>query len=105
MRNKDGTFKKGVSGNPEGKPEGAISTKTKEWHGWGEYVVGENMPLYAQGLNEMLTSSDEKVRQEGMKRYEAILEYFKPKLSRADVDHTTKGEKINIPISEWGKPE
>ena len=84
MRNSDGTFKEGVSGNPEGKPKGAISTKTKEWHSWGEYVVGKNMPLYVKNLNDMLKSEDERVQQEGMKRYEAIIEYFKPKLSRTE---------------------
>lgn len=92
MRNPDGTFKEGVSGNPDGKPKGAISTKTKEWHAWGEYVVGENMPLYVQNLNDMLNSEDERVKQEGMKRYEAIIEYFKPKLSRTEFSGNVKTE-------------
>lgn len=101
MRNPDGTFKEGVSGNPEGKPRGAISTKTKEWHAWGEYIVGETMPLYVQNLDDMMASGDERVRQEAMKRFESILEYFKPKLSRSDVDISSNGEKVDIPISTW----
>ena len=104
MRNSDGTFKEGVSGNPEGKPKGAISTKTKEWHSWGDYVVGENMPLYVQNLNEMLKSADERIQQEGMKRYEAIIEYFKPKLSRTEFSGEIQ-EKSSIDPSKYTKEE
>lgn len=98
MRNSDGTFKEGVSGNPDGKPKGAISTKTKEWHGWGDYIIGQNMPPYVQNLNEMLLSDDEKERAEGMKRYEAIIEYFKPKLSRTEFEDKTPKDDLDLTL-------
>lgn len=97
-RNPDGTLKKGHSGL---KPKGAVSNKTKIWNEIGEWFSNEGLEAYQEELIKMKDESPA----EFMKRYETMMEYFKPKLSRADVDHTTKGEKVNIPISAWEKPE
>lgn len=78
-------FKKGKSGNPEGRPKGSISEKTKVWNEIGQWFANEGLEAYLNNLMELMTSSDTKDKAEAMKRYEALLEYFKPKLSRAEV--------------------
>jgi hypothetical protein len=84
---KTGKFAKG---NP-GKPMGAISDKAKIWNEIGDWFKSEGLEAYLEALNTMRESDPI----EYMKRYEAMLEYFKPKLSRANIDHTTDGDKIN----------
>jgi len=78
-------WKKGESGNPKGKPKGAVSEKTKIWNEVSEWFAGEALELYKTNLLELMISEDAKVKAEAMKRYEALLEYFKPKLSRTDI--------------------
>ena len=77
---KDGNFAKG---NP-GKPKGAISKKTQQWHMIGEYLVNEG----AQRFIEILQGQkDDKFIQ----YYTTILEYFKPKQVRSDNFNRTEG--------------
>jgi hypothetical protein len=101
MRNKDGTFAEGVSGNPKGKPKGAISEKTRVWNEISEWFKGEGIEAYQEELMKMKGEKPD----EFMKRFETMLEYFQPKLSRTDLDLKSDGEKINIPISEWSKKQ
>lgn len=42
---------------------------------------------------------------EAIKIFSSLTEYALPKLTRSDVDLTSSGEKINIPISEWAKKQ
>lgn len=81
---KTGKFKKG---NP-GKPKGAISEKTAVWNEISEWFKGEGIEAYQGKLMEM---KDENPN-EFLKRFEAMLEYFQPKLSRTEFsgDVTTK---------------
>lgn len=88
MRNKDGTFIKGVSGNPEGKPKGAVSEKTKIWNEIGEWFKEDGLTAYQQELMKMKVENPS----EFLKRYEAMLEYFAPKLSRTEFDGSIKNE-------------
>ena len=81
------TFVKGVSGNPKGKPKGAISEKTKIWNEIGEWFASDGIDQYKSNLLEMLKSKDKSIQSEGMKRFEALLEYFKPKLQRTELAH------------------
>ena len=68
-------FPKGTSGNPSGRPQGAISDKVKMWNELGEWFVSQGAAKCMRIMNEM---EDE----EYIKHYTALLEYFKPKQAR-----------------------
>lgn len=68
-------FPKGVSGNPSGRPQGAISDKVRMWNELGEWFVQEGAAKCMRIMNDM---EDE----EYIKHYTALLEYFKPKQAR-----------------------
>lgn len=68
-------FEKGISGNPNGRPVGAVSDKVKMWNELGEWFVQEGAAKCMRIMNEM---EDE----EYIKHYTALLEYFKPKQAR-----------------------
>lgn len=69
-------FKKGHSG---AKPKGAKHEKTKQWEALGEAIV----TTHAERFNDILEKSDDSNFQ---KYYTMILEYFKPKQQRTEVD-------------------
>ena len=79
------TFVKGTSGNPLGKPKGTISEKTKIWNEISEWFSGDGLEQYKKNLLSLMKSDDLDIQMDSMKRYEALLEYFKPKLSRSEV--------------------
>lgn len=68
-------FPKGVSGNPSGRPQGAVSDKVRMWNELGEWFVQEGAAKCMRIMNDM---EDE----EYIKHYTALLEYFKPKQAR-----------------------
>jgi len=68
-------FEKGKSGNPNGRPVGAVSDKVKMWNELGEWFVQEGAAKCMRIMNDM---EDE----EYIKHYTALLEYFKPKQAR-----------------------
>jgi len=68
-------FKKGQSGNPKGRPEGAISEKKKMWEALGSFVVNEG----SERAMKVLQSMDD---EEFLHYYITMLEYFKPKQAR-----------------------
>lgn len=68
-------FPKGVSGNPSGRPQGAVSDKVRMWNELGEWFVSEGAAKCMRIMNDM---EDE----EYIKHYTALLEYFKPKQAR-----------------------
>jgi hypothetical protein len=68
-------FEKGISGNPNGRPVGAVSDKVKMWNELGEWFVQEGAAKCMRIMNDM---EDE----EYIKHYTALLEYFKPKQAR-----------------------
>ena len=70
---------KGNTNNPAGKPAGTKNTKTKQWEELGAKIVGESaerfMTILAGLEDEAFT-----------KNYLQILEYFKPKQQRSEVN-------------------
>ena len=72
-------FTKGISGNPNGRPMGAISDKVKMWNDLGDWFVEEGAAKCMRIMNDM---DDE----EYIKHYTALLEFFKPKQAR--ITHT-----------------
>lgn len=83
-------FVKGQSGNPKGKPKGALGEKAKAWERLGDLITGqftEDVIAYIEKL-----PGDEK-----LEAYLKLLDYFKPKLQRSDntTEHSFKtGLKI-----------
>jgi hypothetical protein len=70
-------YPKGVTGNPAGKPVGTKSTKIKQWEVLHESIAG----THTERFNKVLATLDDK---EFMDNYLRILEYFKPRLQRAE---------------------
>ena len=80
MANK-ASFQKGHKGF---KPKGAVSKKTKAWEALGEFFTQEGAERAA---NIMMTSDNESF----MRYYSGLIELFKPKLSRSDVNQNNTG--------------
>lgn len=80
-------FAKGVSGNPSGRPQGAVSDKVRMWNELGEWFVQEGAAKCMRIMNEM---EDE----EYIKHYTALLEYFKPKQARITHAGDTKAPVV-----------
>lgn len=76
-RHADGKFKSGEGG----RQKGTKNKKTKQWEQIGDYLTNEGAEKFK---NIMLNGEDE----DFTKNYLAVLEYFKPKLSRSDVNNT-----------------
>ena len=76
------TFIKGASGNPNGRPIGAKGKKTEMWNEMKDFMMENGMKAYKNKLQEMLESDNPIIFMEAMKRFEALLEYFAPKLAR-----------------------
>ena len=73
-----------VKGNP-GKPKGAVSEKTKIWNEIGDWFKSDGLEAYQSELKKMKDSEPK----EFLKRYEAMLEYFAPKLQRTEFEDKT----------------
>jgi len=70
---------KGRTNNPKGKPKGTLSQKTLAWERLGESIINEG----AERFLKILSESDDK---DFEKAYLMILEYFKPKQHRSEVN-------------------
>lgn len=71
-------YKKGESGNPAGKPKGAISEKTRFWNELKDWMTeggAEKFKVEMAKLNG----------KDYINAYNGALEYFQPKLSRTTV--------------------
>lgn len=82
-------FKKGQSGNKEGRPKGAKGEKTKAWEYLGEFITEEG----AIRLISILRESDD---YDFLKYYMMLIEYFKPKISRAEVEQKSTPQQLTI---------
>lgn len=80
-----------IQGHGGLKPKGAKSQKVKDWEEMREFIKGDLVPGYVDKVKEMMDSADERIVIQGMEKMLHILEYFAPKLSRAEVD--SKGEQ------------
>lgn len=70
---------KGHSNNPKGKPPGTLNVKTKQWAELGEAII----TTHAERFNNILNNCDE---EEFANKFLQVLEYFKPKLQRVDMN-------------------
>jgi hypothetical protein len=71
-------FKKGESGNPTGRPNGAVNKRTEMWNQLGEYVV-------TSGAQRAMTILGDMDDEDFLHYYLTMLEYFKPKQARQTI--------------------
>lgn len=79
-------FKKGSSGNPNGRPKGASSERTLLWQELGDYFVNQGAE---KAIRIMKGMDDDKF----MDVYAKMIEYFKPKQARALTDGIKEQEE------------
>ena len=53
------SFKKGESGNPNGRPHGAKSEKTKQWESLGESITGHQAEQFNAFLDKLWNSRND----------------------------------------------
>lgn len=84
--------------NRKGRPVGSTSQKVKVWNEISEWFTNDALTLYKNNLLTMMDSKDERIKNEAMKRYESLLEFFKPKLSRTEIkaDITTDSDIVEL---------
>jgi hypothetical protein len=83
-------FKKGQSGNANGRPKGAKGVKTLEWEEFGRKLLSAGTKRASRILEE---SNDE----EFMKYYLHLVEYWKPKQQRIEsVNQNDTQISINV---------
>jgi hypothetical protein len=101
MMNKDNTIikphliQKGEVRNPNGKPKGTVSLKTKGWDLLKETITTELTDKFMQEMNKL-------DGQQYINAYLNVLEFFRPRLSRTEskVEQTNVEQVvINIPLS------
>ena len=101
-------FKKGESGNPNGRAVGSRnrSTKVKDWLGVKKRaknpISGKEEELEIQDM--MVLALINKALKGDVNAYKELMDSGYGKLS-SSTDITTKGESINIPISKWAKDD
>jgi hypothetical protein len=90
-------YKKGESGNPQGKPKGAVGKKTAIWNEIGEWFATDGIEAYKANLIELMSSEDTDTRLKAMDKFNALIEFFKPKLARTElVGDKDKPLEINV---------
>jgi len=92
-------FEKGQSGNPNGKPKGAKSEKTKQWEELHESIVGIHAEKFNSILQQWADSYDADEQAAFVDAYMKILEYFKPKQART-VHAGEQDAPVQITISD-----
>jgi hypothetical protein len=71
------------------KGKGVKRNKTRQWDDIGTYLT-------VYGSERLLTELDALEGKEYVSAFKDILEYFKPKLARKDIDITSGGDKLQI---------
>ena len=89
MPKKDTQFKKGVSGNPNGKPVGTLSFTTKVREALEKVTKGNTDPEYVAIVKVML----EKAKQGDFNMIKLILNY-NDGLPKQSIDVTSKGKRV-----------
>jgi hypothetical protein len=70
--------RKGHTNNPNGRPKGSVSEKTKRWNEFGEQLFEYGLP---RALKIMKTAKD----RDFMFHFISLVEYFQAKLQRTEI--------------------
>lgn len=84
-------FEKGHSGNPQGRPQGAKSERTKQWEALADSITGMHADRFNTILCSFMEHDDPEYQEKGCRLYLEALEYFKPKQARV----THAGDQID----------
>lgn len=82
-------FKKGTSGNPQGRPRGAKNKATKELREWVERFIADNLDTIEHDIKELEPN-------ERVKFFLALMNYSLPKQQAVKADITDEREQIVI---------
>jgi uncharacterized protein YbgA (DUF1722 family) len=69
---------KGQTNNPNGRPQGAKSEKTKQWDALGDAIINRHAERFNKALDNLPDA-------EFINAYTKILSYFKPKLANTHI--------------------
>jgi hypothetical protein len=88
-------WEKGVSPNPNGRPKGTVSEKTRGWNLLKDAITTDL-------TDKFMTEMEKLDGQQYINAYLNVLEFFRPRLSRTEskVENTNVEQVvINIPVS------
>ena len=88
-------FEPGKSGNPKGKPRGAISEKRQVWNEIGEWFRGEGLEAYKDKVMGLLESEKPSEVDKGLKHFQAMINYFAPRLQSTELK-AEKDTKVTV---------
>lgn len=78
---------KGKSGNPNGRPAGSKNERTKQWEALGNAI----QEVHTERFNRVLAAMDDETF---AKNYLQVLEYFKPKLARTEIQAAVETKEV-----------
>ena len=86
-------FHKGQSKHPDsGMKPGQKSLKVEAWERLGEYIINEGADRYLEYIRQL-------PEKDFIYEFRAVMEFFKPKLQRAEVKHEeVNPTDIQLPI-------
>ena len=87
-------YKKGQSGNPNGRPKGSKGRNTEEMRSFIQSVVDKNYDRLEEDLDNMNPTNRWKI-------LEGLTKYFLPALSKNDNNNVHQGDiQINVKFDE-----
>lgn len=90
---------KGNTNNPDGRPKGIKNSKTILWEQFGDKMTNEFAKAAQDHMRQLL---DEGKYNDFMSHYKDFVNYFKPKLSSAQVKAEVKADVSVKPVIDFG---
>ena len=91
--------KKGETNNPAGRTVGSKNRRTIEWESFGKDFLADTMPLFSETITKWMESGDTDLQYKAMSLTTDVIEYFKPKLSRAQLSGAEDAPPLIIKIN------
>ena len=68
-----------------GRPSGVPNKKTAIWNEIGDWFATDGIETYKANLMELMNSEDIDTKLKAMDKFNALIEFFKPKLARTEL--------------------